>query len=138
LNKIELRPHHLGISVADLDESIRWYEEMLGFSLTDRVYVEHLRCQIATLKNGSFDLELFCHDDSLSLPAERLHPDTDIITQGTKHFCFTVSGLDEFVAELQSKGVNVIVGPGVFGSSRFYYICDNSGILLELNEPIKD
>ena len=29
----QVRPHHVGISVADLEASVAWYEEFLGFSL---------------------------------------------------------------------------------------------------------
>ena len=29
----ELKPHHLGISVPDLETSISWYHDMLGFSV---------------------------------------------------------------------------------------------------------
>lgn len=138
MSKVDLRPHHVGIAVGDLEASIKWYEEMLGFTYTGRIYVDHLRCEIAMMKNGSFELELFRHDDTLPQPAGREHPDTDMITQGTKHICFTVSGLDDFIAGLQAKGVKVIVGPGVFGSNKFYYICDNTGVLIELNEPIEE
>ena len=33
-----IRPHHTGISVADLDESISWYGKMLGFDLVRRMH----------------------------------------------------------------------------------------------------
>lgn len=136
MNKVELTPHHVGISVAKLDESIKWYEEMLGFTLSDRLYVEHLRCEIAIIKNGNFEIELFRHDDTLPQPEGRLHPDTDMITQGTKHICFSVKDVDGLVDSMRQRGVKVLVGPGVFGSNRFYYICDNTGVLIELNQPL--
>lgn len=138
MNKRRIVPHHVGISVSDLTDAIKWYEEMLGFSLTDRVYVDHINCEIAMMENGNFQLELFGHRNTKPLPDDRRHPDDDMVTQGTKHLCLQVCGLDEFVNELREKGVRIISGPGTFGPNRFYYICDNSGVLIELNEPVSE
>jgi catechol 2,3-dioxygenase-like lactoylglutathione lyase family enzyme len=35
-NPLGLKPHHITASVIDLDRAIKWYEEMLGFKVTQR------------------------------------------------------------------------------------------------------
>jgi len=135
--KHNIKPNHVGISVNNLDEAIAWYREILGFEVVERVMVDHIRCEIAVIRMGDFDIELFGHLDSKPQPADRLHPDDDMKTQGTKHLCFSVEGLDAFMEEITAKGVKIIIGPGEFAGNRFYYICDNSGVLIELNEKIK-
>lgn len=128
-------PQHVGISVADMDVSINWYGDILGFTQVFRTFVSHINCDIAVLRNGSFEIELFHHRDSRSLPKDRLHSDEDMITQGTKHMCFRVTELDSFVGKLRQKGVTIVMGPGTMGEIRFYYIADPSGVLIELIEP---
>ena len=87
MKKCTLVPLHVGLSVSDVDASIQWYRDNLGFELIGRERVEHLGAEIATVKNGDFMLELFHYPGSVPLPPERRHPDTDIRAQGTKHLC---------------------------------------------------
>lgn len=68
------RPKHVGISVADLDKAINWYETVLGFKLRKREYNAGLRSQVAFMGNSGFEIELFMHDDSIALPQERRMP----------------------------------------------------------------
>jgi methylmalonyl-CoA/ethylmalonyl-CoA epimerase len=35
-NPLHLKPHHATAAVADLDRAVRWYEQMLGFTVMDR------------------------------------------------------------------------------------------------------
>lgn len=134
--KSNLRPMHVGISVADLDGAIQWYHDMLDFEWVNTVRVEPIRCDIAVMRlmGGEFELELFHHWDSKPVPEERLHPDNDVKTQGTKHLCFYVDGLEEKIQQLRKAGVTIVCGPGQFGPYTFYYIQDNSGVLIELQE----
>ena len=37
IDAFQLIPHHCGISVPDLDASIAWYRDMLGFSVEKRL-----------------------------------------------------------------------------------------------------
>ncbi len=131
-----LRPLHIGISVADLEQSVQWYHDMLDFELISKVTLEHIRCDIAVMrqKGSGFELELFRHWDSISVPKERLDPDEDMITQGTKHICFYVDGLEKKVARLRAAGVTIVCGPGKMDPYTFYYIQDPSGVLIELAE----
>ena len=134
MKKCTLVPLHVGLSVSDVDASIQWYRDNLGFELTGRERVEHLGAEIATVKNGDFMLELFHYPGSVPLPPERRHPDTDIRAQGTKHLCLCTDDLESLVARLRANGVEIVIGPGTMGEYTFYYIRDNDGILIELME----
>ena len=63
-----LRPDHAGISVADLEASIAWYGEMLGFTVDRIVDIPEDTGRLALIRNGDFLLELFCVAGSGSAP----------------------------------------------------------------------
>ena len=41
----DLKPHHCGISVPDLETSVAWYRDMLGFSVKARLTLEAVGAQ---------------------------------------------------------------------------------------------
>ena len=123
---------HIAISVANLEESIAWYQEMFGFYTVSRVYVEPCHSQIATMENGCVGLELFLHDNTIPLSETRKNPDTDPMEQGVKHFCFATEDLCSLLNELVEKGVKVLVEPVSIGTHTVCYIQDNSGNPIEL------
>jgi methylmalonyl-CoA/ethylmalonyl-CoA epimerase len=124
-------PLHIGISVANIEESIAWYEEILGFEKRKLEYIEPLKCKVAFIKNGDFEIELFQHDETLALPEERMYPNTDIQTQGTKHICFANDNVMELAVNLKNKGVDVILGPLNMENDTVIFIRDNNGTLIE-------
>ena len=129
---IQIRPAHYAISVADLDESIAWYEEMLGFQLIEKSYAGPPQSNIAILENDGFRIELFLHDDTQPMPEFFRDPDAHPRQQGPQHIAFWVDDLDGLMERLTAKGVKVLVGPVVMGDTKLYYIADNSGIPIEL------
>lgn len=130
------KPHcslqHVAISVADLRESILWYQEMFGFEQISSEYVEPCRSWITTMTNGRIELELFQHDNSIPIPEIRKNPNTDPMEQGVKHFCFATDDLQGMLAELTVKGVKILVEPVAMGAHMVCYIQDNSGNPIEL------
>jgi len=54
----QVQPHHVGISVADLEASIAWYETALGFRLEAVVDVPEDDGRAAMLEQGGFRVEL--------------------------------------------------------------------------------
>ena len=132
MNKPLLIPLHCGISVAHMQESIEWYENMLGFTLLWRKDIEALNCEIAFLKMGDFEIELFRHHETLPLPAERRDPDKDIQTQGIKHVAYEVENIAVLLKDLRGKGVDVVFGPMPMEGTVMGFIRDNTGNLIEL------
>ena len=131
----ELKADHCGISVPDLEASIAWYHDMLGFSLEQRFAIDAVPFKAAFLRRGDFRIELFEVTGASPLPAGRRYPNEDLRTHGTKHVAFVVQDVRAVFAELKRRGVDIAmdvfivegIGPGGF-------IRDNAGNLIELLE----
>ena len=132
----DIKPLHVAISVADLDASVSWYREMLGFAFVKNVDIPVLPCKIAFIRKGDFEIELFEHRETIAQPEARMHPNTDNQTQGTKHMCFYSPDVPALLAELKGKGVEVIIGPQQIEDTMMGFIRDNSGIIIEFIGPL--
>jgi methylmalonyl-CoA/ethylmalonyl-CoA epimerase len=130
---LKLIPHHVGISVPDLEASIRWYEEKLDFNLEKRQVIEQIPAKIAFLKNKDFRIELFEVAGATRLPDDRRIPDKDLKTHGTKHLSLGVNDVRKAVEILKSRGVDIAMESVVEGKPMAF-IRDNGGNLIEINE----
>lgn len=130
-----LKPHHCGISVPGIEAGIRWYSDMLGFSLKGRVTLEAANAKVAFLTQGDFQIELFEVAGAAALPDDRRSPNLDLRTHGTKHLAFAVSDLDAAVALLKARGVDIAMDVTAMPDGKVAFIRDNAGILIELVEP---
>jgi hypothetical protein len=72
---IELKFHHAGVSVPDLEASIRWYRDVLGFEVEQRFEIPNARAKVAMIKRGALRMELFQVEQAKPLPDERRIPD---------------------------------------------------------------
>ena len=129
---IDLKPHHLGISVPDLEASIDWYHEKLGFSLAKRLTIDAIPAEIAFLNHGDFNIELFEISGASPLPDDRRYPDQDIRTNGTKHIAFAVQDLRKFADTLKDRGVDFAKDVTEMDQTLMAFIRDNAGNLIEL------
>ena len=127
-----LRPLHLGISVPDMDESIAWYTDILGFSPISDKNMEPINARVAFLKRGEFSIELFEIDGAKPLPEERRIPDLDIQTHGIKHLAFAVHNIKGFIDRLKRKNVDIAIDIFPVNEDLVCFIRDNSGNLIEL------
>lgn len=128
--RVELKHHHGGVSVADLEASVRWYGDMLGFEVECRFEIPSVPAKVAQLKRGDLRMELFEVPGAKPLPDDRRHTDRDLHTCGHKHIAFAVRRVAETVAELKARGADIaMVHVSDFGSSAF--VRDNTGNLIE-------
>jgi len=133
MSKPLLKPAHCVISVADMQESIEWYEKMLGFELLFRDYVPPLECDVAFLKMGDFGIKLFQHRDTVPSPLAKVEPSKDLQIQGLKHICYSVEDIFTIFNDLSSKGVEIVSGPALMPDGvTIGFIRDNSGNLIEM------
>mgnify|MGYP001766985732 CR=1 FL=1 len=125
--------HHGGVSVPSLYAAIDWYGRVLGFEVEKRFWIEAARSHTAMLRKGPLRFELFEVEGAAPLPDERRHPPSDLRTHGNKHLAFRVEDLDEFLAEMEGKAVDVaFVVREAFGKGAF--IRDCAGNLIEFVE----
>jgi methylmalonyl-CoA/ethylmalonyl-CoA epimerase len=129
-NDIELRFHHGGISVPDLDASIAWYQRMLGFDVERRFHIPQIPADVAMLRRGSLRLELFQVPNAHALPEDRRHPDRDNRTHGNKHVAFAVRDVRQAECTLRARGADIaLVVDAAHGAG--FFLRDNAGNLIE-------
>lgn len=123
-------PLHVGISVDNMEESLEWYRKNLDFELVKDNYVPPLGARICFVRNGDFELELFRYDDPKPIPADRLTPNSDLQTIGTKHVAFQVPDMKALKEKFLANGVDIAHEVTMEGNSVMF-VRDNSGVLIE-------
>ena len=122
---------HVGISVGNMEEALNWYKQNLDFELVKDDYVPPLGARICFIRSGDFEIELFQHDDPKPIPADRLTPNSDLQTIGTKHVAFEVPDMKAIKEKFLANGVD-IAHEVVMEGNNVMFVRDNSGVLIEL------
>lgn len=122
---------HAGISVNNMEESIAWYQKHLGFEVVkDDGYCPPLKAKIVFIEKDGFQIELFEYDDPKPIPEDRLAPNTDLQTIGTKHIAFAVDDMDAFRAQFVANGGD-IAHEVRMGNDAVMFVRDCNGVLIE-------
>lgn len=125
---------HVAIAVRDLEESIKFYTEVLGFELTERRRTEGKQTAMvsAVLKAGPVTVVLLqgtTAESQVSRFVEHFGP-------GVQHLALGVQNLPEVTAELEAAGMEfdttVISSPGL--RQRFSQRDPGSGMMFEFIE----
>jgi lactoylglutathione lyase len=115
------------IMVKNMEESLNFYQEVLGLQLNRR-FSPNPTMDLAFLGEGDAEVELIC-DSTISEPAFGKD-----ISMG---FMSKVS-LDETIDMLKTRGINVIAGPFQPNPAmRFLYILDPNGVKIQLIEDMR-
>ena len=123
---------HTGISTYNIEESIEWYRKELGFELVEGpFYAPPLKAKLAFIEWNGYQIELFEYDEPKKIPEDRLLPNTDLQTVGTKHVCFAIDSFDDIKERFQKEGVEIVHEVNM-GDDRVMFIHDCNGILIEL------
>ena len=132
----QITPLHQGISVENMQESISWYQEVLGCEVLSQEFVPFLNATIAFLKLGQFQLELFEYhgEDKKSVPEDRKTPKDDLKTCGTKHVAYSIENMKAFMAHADVRKVDIALPVSRMSDDWVLFIRDNSGTLIELIE----
>jgi catechol 2,3-dioxygenase-like lactoylglutathione lyase family enzyme len=131
------KPLHLGISVSNLEMSIKWYSEYLGFTLAKQVNLsENLR--IAILEYQGFGVELIELKESQKNVLAGREILAQHLTQGIVHFAFEVANVDATATVLRERGVIFACEPTNLAELgvRYFHIYDCDGNLLEFGQRI--
>ena len=139
---------HTGVTVSNLDRSIRFYRDQLGLelvtgptevfsgeALSRGLGVPEAELRLAVFKVGDGSLELLEYVNPPS-PVERPMPPN---TLGAMHVAFRVDDVHSKVKELTAKGVKFLSPPNVVTDGplagwTWVYFLDPDGITVELIE----
>lgn len=119
--------HHVALTIRDLDTSLGWYTDVLGFELLFREEGDDRRAAVLKFRSGAFGVGLVEHrpTDDECFDARR---------PGLDHVAFSVGSqreLDQWAARLTQSGVDhsgaIDVPPGAILNFK-----DPDGIALSL------
>lgn len=125
------RLHHVAICVPDREEAVRWYSDILGFSLATSFEVPSIGLRSAMMQGPGFWMEIHCMAGAAPVPIERRDPRVDVQTLGNKYFALAVRDAASASERLKKAGVAIVATDTTFGIHRVF-ISDNSGNPIEL------
>lgn len=133
-NNVVNKVDHIGIAVSNLEESIKFYEEVLGLKLHGTEVVEEQKVKVAFLPVGDTEVELL----------EATQPDSPIAKfieakgQGVQHIAFRVENIEAALEEMKAKGIRLIDEKPRYGAGgariAFLHPKSTNGVLIELCE----
>jgi len=106
----DLKWHHAGFSVDNLDRAIAFYGEVFGMTLERRVEIPAISTKLAFLRRDNFRFELFEKEGSLPVPEHAHAPNSDLKVQGIKHPCFSVEDCQAALELLHARNDVEVVG----------------------------
>ncbi len=129
-----MKVDHIGIAVKNLDETIKFYTDVLGLDLQDTEIVEEQKVKVAFLPIGDTEVELLestSDDGPIAKYIERNG-------EGVQHLAFRVENIEEAIAEMQEKGMKMIDEMPRYGAGgakiAFMHPKSSYRVLIELCE----
>jgi len=140
---------HVGVCVRDLERSIRFYRDGLGFSEAGRLEVDgeptatmlgmpELELRAIYLERDGLRIELLHYPKPGTVGSAEARP---MNQPGLTHFAVRVSDLEETIAKLRSLGGDVLEKSRVYNpdfDAHLVYATDPDGTRLELVQTPKD
>ena len=121
--------HHVAILTNEYERSKAFYTKVLGFVIVKETYREERKSYKLDLAiNGQYQVELFSfteYKERASFPEQK----------GLRHLAFSVDNIEQSVAELITKGVEVQgIRIDEITNKKFCFFYDPNGQPLELYE----
>ncbi len=125
---------HIGIAVKNLEESIRFYEDVLGLVCYAIEEVKDQKVKTAFFMLGQTKIELLESTD----PEGPIGKFIEKKGQGVHHLAFAVEGIEKSLEKMQEKGVQLIDKTPRKGAEgldiAFLHPKSTNGVLMEFCE----
>ena len=123
---------HIGIAVANLDETVKFYSEMLGVKVEKTETHAGQKVKVAFLPVGDTELELLESTDPEGAIAKFIKSKGE----GIQHIAFRTENIEKAILELKEKGMRFIDEKPRIGAGNtkivFLYPKNTYGVLVEL------
>ncbi len=136
--------HHTAISTIDLERSLRFYRDLLGFEpvldfswpegnvgMNTTHQLEETAGRVVLLRAGNSMIELFEYTTPRPRPREAGRRMCD---HGIVHFCLDVDDVQAEYERLSAAGVSFHCPPVDYGSVKLTYGRDPDGNVIEFQE----
>jgi methylmalonyl-CoA epimerase len=124
-----IRFDHVAVTVKDIERSIGFYRDLLGFEVVGQLLLRDDTFKIVYLRSGGACIELFEFRDNDAQTAVGV-PDQ---VGGFKHVALQTDDVDAVAAKLKAAGTVFTVEPkDAAGGVRLAFFRDPDGNLLEL------
>lgn len=129
---------HIGIAVKNLDESIKYYENILGLKCYSIEEVHDQKVKTAFFLVGQTKIELLESTD----PEGPIAKFIEKKGEGIHHIAFATKNLNDSLKEIESKGIQLIDKVGRKGAEglniAFLHPKSTGGVLTELCEKVNE
>jgi methylmalonyl-CoA/ethylmalonyl-CoA epimerase len=129
-----LKVDHIGIAVKNLDETLKFYQDVLGLEVQGTEVVDEQKVKVAFLPIGDTEVELLestSEDGPIAKFIERNG-------EGVQHIAFKVDNIEEAIEYMQSKGMKMIDEKPRYGAGgakiAFVHPKSSHRVLVELSE----
>ncbi len=130
--------NHIAVAVNNLEEAAKFYQNMLGLTLSGVEVVAGQKTKAGFFKIGESNIELVQPTESDSPLVKFLESKG----QGIHHICFEVDDVDAEIKALLEKGATMVDQKPRPGAHRtkvaFIHPKSSNGVLIELCELPKD
>ena len=131
-----LRVDHVGIAVNNLEETLKFYEDVLGIKCEGTEVVEEQKVKVAFLPIGETELELLESTTEDGPIAKFI--DKNGGRGGIQHIAVRVDNIEKAIEEVKAKGYKMIDETPRYGAGgakiAFCHPKETDGVLLELSE----
>ena len=95
---------HIGIAVKSIEEARKFYEDILGMTVTEIEEIPDQKVKVAFIPSGDSELELLQSTDPQGPIAKYI----EAKGQGIQHIALRVDDIEQTLADLKDKGVRLI------------------------------
>lgn len=129
-----MKVDHIGIAVKNLDETLKFYTDILGLTLQGTEVVEAQKVRVAFLPVGDTEIELLESTSEDGPIAKFIEKNGE----GVQHIAFKVDNLEEAIEEMKAKGMMMIDDSPRYGAGgakiAFMHPKSTHRVLVELSE----
>ncbi len=133
-----LKVDHIGIAVKNLEETLKFYEDVLGMECTGKEEVDEQKVRVAFLPVGDSEVELLESTD----PEGPIAKYIDKKGEGIQHIAFRVDNIEQAIETMKEKGIRMIDEKPRYGAGgakiAFCHPKSTGGVLVELSEREND
>jgi len=123
---------HIGIAVKDLEETLKFYQGVLGMDLQGTEIVEEQKVKVAFLPIGDTEMELLESTDKEGPIAKYIEKRGE----GVQHIAYRVDDIEKAIEEMKEKGIRMIDEKPRYGAGgakiAFVHPKSSHGVLVEL------